>query len=69
MVGFILVVTIWFYGSTGREPLMRSHTFATAGQCMAVRGKVIAHETGRSDVRLVRAQCLGVSVSDEGNSI
>jgi hypothetical protein len=69
MVGFILIVTVWFYGSTGREPVMRAYVMDTAGQCMSVRGKVLAHESGRPEIRLVRAQCLGVNVSGEGNSI
>lgn len=69
MTGFILIVTIWFYGSTGRAPLMRSYVLDSPGQCMSIRGKVLAHESGRPEVRLVRAQCLGVNVSGEGNSI
>lgn len=64
---YILLVTVWFYGSTGREAAVQAFPMDEPGQCLELRGKVIDYESHRTDVRLVRATCLAVSA--EGNSI
>lgn len=64
---YILLVTVWFYHSTGREAAVQAFPMDEPGQCLELRDKVIAAESARSDVRLVRATCLAVSA--EGNTI
>lgn len=64
---YVLIVTVWFYGSTGRAPAAQAFTMDSPGQCMAYRGKLLGYESQRSDVRLVHAVCVGFSGA--GNSI
>lgn len=64
---YILIVSVWFFGSTGREPVAEAFTVESPGQCLELRGKVLDYESHRSEVRLVRATC--VAVSGDGNSI
>lgn len=56
---FVLVLVVFFYGSTEKDPETVHRMYETPEACMAAKSELVAKATANSEVSYAKGICLG----------